>query len=208
MEINICKAEVKTKSGIKTDKRVIKTKRAIIGALIELLCIKDISDISVTELTAHAKINRKTFYLHYDKTEEIIDDFGEDLFAFAQDILKRSCKANGDGVDIHILFSELNRAIEENLEFFRVFVRSGAKHTFISSEMRREYISGIRVLFASQIGDAALSPYVVEYILSGIAAMYEKWLCAELPSISLDSLSERACKLVMATLSGAGASNG
>ncbi len=204
MEINICRPQVKTKLGIKTDKRLLNTKRAIISALIELLCTKDLSDITVTELAAHANINRKTFYLHYEKIEDVISDFGEDIFVYAQDVLLRAARLKDKTVDIKALFDALNRAIEENLEFFRVFVRSGAHHIFISSAIRHKYISGIRVSFASRLGDSSVSPYVAEYIASGVASMYEKWLCAELPSISLDTLSARACELVSATLQGVG----
>ena len=168
----------------------------------ELLCTKDISEITVTELTGKAAVNRKTFYLHYDRIEDVIADFGEDLFLLAQEVLLKAIDKKSGTVNISTLFSVLNRTIEENLEFFRVFVRSGAYHIFVSSAVRRKYVSGLHVFLASRINDTALAPYVVEYMTSGVAAMYVKWLCTDLPSVSLDELSKSACTLVNSTLGG------
>lgn len=200
MEINFCRQEVTTKQGVKTDRRLLKTKKAIVSALIELLTIKSISDITVTELTSRAKINRKTFYLHYDKIEDIISDFSDDLYIFSQRILLDAAKKSKENADIKTLFSYINRAINDNLEFFRIFVRSGAYHIFVSNSMRKKYINGLHVAYAKYFGNTTVSPYVIEYVVSGVSAIYTKWLCTELPTISLDALSESACNLVMATL--------
>ena len=45
-----------------TDLRVIKTRQAIRIALISLLSEKELSDITISELSARAQVNRKTFY--------------------------------------------------------------------------------------------------------------------------------------------------
>ena len=47
---------------IKADRRIIKTKKAIYEALVELMQKKKLNSITVTELAAQADINRKTFY--------------------------------------------------------------------------------------------------------------------------------------------------
>jgi len=154
----------------------------------------------VTELTSKAGVNRKTFYLHYDKIEDIIYDFSDDLFFFSQKMLLDTLKDNGGVADVSALFCSINRAISENLEFFRVFVRSGAYHVFVNPEMRSKYISSLQVYFAKYFGNTTVSPYVIEYVVSGVSAVYNKWLCTELPTVSLDTLSDSACNLVMATL--------
>ncbi|MGN0295033.1 MAG: TetR/AcrR family transcriptional regulator, partial [Lachnospiraceae bacterium] len=56
------------------DKRVIKTKRALFIALSELLREKNIQDITVTDLTRQAGINRKTFYNHFSDVHDVLDD--------------------------------------------------------------------------------------------------------------------------------------
>ena len=202
MELTICPDYVKTKHGIKRDKRLVRTKKAIIEALIELLSEKELTEITVTELAESAGINRKTFYLHYDKVEDIIEDFGEDIFTYTDNVMRRHIEANGR-IDIDVLFSAINSAITENLEFFRTFVRSGTYRVFISSGMRSEYIRNLRASMEMYFyGGVLLSPYVMEFLVSGVTAMYIKWLDTELPTESLKDLSETAAALVASVLAG------
>ena len=46
------------------DKRVIKTKNAIFEAFKQLVQEKDMSDITISELTQKANITRSTFYMY------------------------------------------------------------------------------------------------------------------------------------------------
>ena len=61
------------------DKRVVKTRRAIREALVTLLRDREMEDITVVLLAETAQVNRKTFYAHYDKVEDVgwdlIDEF-------------------------------------------------------------------------------------------------------------------------------------
>lgn len=66
----------------KVDRRILKTRRAIIVAYLSLLEEKNMHAISVSDITERADINRATFYAHYkDKQhlqeqsiKEILDD--------------------------------------------------------------------------------------------------------------------------------------
>lgn len=200
MELNICPDYVKTKNGIKRDRRLIRTKKAIIMALLQLLSHKELSAITVTELSECAGINRKTFYLHYDRVEDVIEDFGEDILSYTDTVVRRHIEQNGK-IDIGVLFEALNSTIMDNLEFFRIFVRSGAYHIFISASMRSEYIRNLRASIELYLrGGVLLSPYIMEFLVSGVTAMYIKWLGTDLPTESLDDLSQTAAALVAAAL--------
>ena len=67
------------------DIRVIRTQTALLIALEELLKTKKLSSITITDLCLEAKINRNTFYYHYNNIFEflnehkqiIIDDLNE-----------------------------------------------------------------------------------------------------------------------------------
>lgn len=69
----------------KIDKRVVKTKSNLKKALIQLLAKKSIDDISIVELAEIATINRKTFYLHYQDVNSILNEIKNN---FSEDILK------------------------------------------------------------------------------------------------------------------------
>ena len=49
-------------------------------ALTILLNEKSLNDISVSELTKEASINRGTFYLHYDDKMDLVDNLVEEIF--------------------------------------------------------------------------------------------------------------------------------
>lgn len=196
MEINLFPETVKTKSGIKRDKRLVRTKKAILIALMQLMTEKDLSQITVTELTVRANINRKTFYLHYDRIEDIITDFGHDLMVYSRKVLRSDISPDGK-INIDAVFASVNRTIEENLDFFRLFVRSGAYHIFIGSKERAEYINGMRAAVSVCFRPTDMAgPYFMEFVVSGLSSMYIKWLSDDLPAISLSELSACAAHCV------------
>jgi len=73
-----------------TDLRVIKTRQAIRIALISLLSDKELSDITISELSARAQVNRKTFYRHYRSISDVVTEFENELLSDFSDILKTS----------------------------------------------------------------------------------------------------------------------
>lgn len=62
---------------IKENQRVRITKRMIRESLIELLEIRPINKISISELCKRAEINRSTFYNHYENIYDVLDEIGE-----------------------------------------------------------------------------------------------------------------------------------
>ncbi|MCT8975243.1 TetR/AcrR family transcriptional regulator [Clostridium sp. CX1] len=66
------------------DRRTIRTKEMIRKALSELIQEKGFNDISITDLTTRANINRGTFYLHYmdkyDLLEQVENEVMQELY--------------------------------------------------------------------------------------------------------------------------------
>lgn len=117
------------KLGSKTDPRKLRTKLYLRNALIQLMQMKAINDISVKDLIEQAQITRSTFYLHYlDKTdfiektiENVLAEYEAQVQSFDQlpyrdSILQRSK-----------VFFEY---IAENADFYRVFLGSNGVPAF------------------------------------------------------------------------------
>lgn len=68
---------------IATDRRTIRTKKLIKGALAQLIEEKGFNEISIIDLTTRADINRGTFYLHYldkyDLLEQCENEFLQEM---------------------------------------------------------------------------------------------------------------------------------
>ena len=98
-----------------TDLRVIKTRQAIRIALISLLSEKELSDITISELSARAQVNRKTFYRHYRSISDVVTEFENELLSDFSDILKTS---NTSIFNIGSVLGEISALISSNQEYF------------------------------------------------------------------------------------------
>lgn len=65
----------------KTDRRVRYTKRALTGALIELMRDTHLSKISVKALCERADVNRSTFYAHYQSPSDLLAHIEAEVIA-------------------------------------------------------------------------------------------------------------------------------
>ena len=57
------------------DRRVSRTKNAVMQAFLELSAQNDTGKVTVTELAKKANIDRKTFYLHYDSVDSVFEEY-------------------------------------------------------------------------------------------------------------------------------------
>ena len=61
------------------DLRVKKTKEAIRSTFRKMICEMDYEQITIKELSQRAQINRKTFYLHYDGLNGLLEELQEEI---------------------------------------------------------------------------------------------------------------------------------
>lgn len=61
------------------DLRVVKTKQALHNALMTLLSVKPLENISIAEICRVANINRGTFYLHYEQKEGLFEEYFQEI---------------------------------------------------------------------------------------------------------------------------------
>lgn len=114
-----------------SDKRVIRTKKAIRTALFKIMESKDIASITISELTTLANVNRRTFYTHYsnitdilDETEsEIVETLGNLIAQFDSTTLAEST---------YWIFLELNRLITEEYGFYFHLMKSDFRGVLVS----------------------------------------------------------------------------
>ncbi len=80
------------------DRRIIKTKRSLKAALIDMLAREDFEHISITELCRRAEVSRITFYSHYNDKYALLDDIFEDMLQIgAEDYYRRQRENNPTG---------------------------------------------------------------------------------------------------------------
>ena len=101
------------------DRRVSKTKRSIQNAYLDLLRQKGTEKITISDIAREADIDRKTFYLHYDSTEDIIREYAEEK---TRELLKRLTIKSFFSLsfDRRIFAKEVNSMLAEHLDFCRM----------------------------------------------------------------------------------------
>ena len=73
-----------------TDRRVKRTKKALYDALLVLLKDKTINEITVTELTTTADVNRATFYFYYTDLIDMLQQIQNEAFESFKQVIQKA----------------------------------------------------------------------------------------------------------------------
>lgn len=167
------------------DRRVIKTKRAIKKAFFTLLAEKDVNDISVTDISRLADINRKTFYNYYTGVYQLIDELEEEV------VSKIQAKVQETDIILALreplrLYNLLDDAIGLNDPFLRSMLESERGSGFFN-KFEDRIIGLIRDEVSAQIKtDPQRTEYVIHFILAGEISVYKAWIRAGRPMSAED----------------------
>lgn len=84
---------------VSIDRRTIRTKKMIRSALAELIDEKGFNNISVTDLTQRADINRGTFYLHYVDKYDLLERIENEIIQEIEEETKHLDSSNMMEID-------------------------------------------------------------------------------------------------------------
>ena len=176
------------------DRRIRRTRSSIRRAFLDLLKEKEYGQITVTELSERADINRKTFYAYYSGMEELLRDMEKDLLTDYQDICDRT--------DFHIpafdgrtYFQEISRIIDANLD---ILTRLGDLGVLPDLVVRIKDMTVQRFLeknTSARIQEDIRIILTAEYIATGVLAMFSRWTMDR--KMDLDEFVDFAGKLAM-----------
>ena len=178
----------------KEDRRVRRTRASIRRAFLELLDEKNYTQITVTELSERADINRKTFYAYYSGMEDL-------LFEMEKEILDQYEEVCGSisfylpQFDGRAYFGQVNRIIQQNLSLLTrlgdlgvlpdlvVRIRDLTVKNFMENNMGLEDRTDIRIVLTA------------DYIATGVLAMFSRWAMEK--GMDLNEFVEFAGKLAV-----------
>ena len=174
-----------------TDRRVQRTQKNIRNALISLLSEKELSQITVKELSDKADINRKTFYSYYSGIDDILDEIVEKLLAIIRDYDFRS-----SDFDAYALFCSLNQIINDDFELYRSLIFSN-NYDFLLIKVKNTIKKTLLERYAPKINaQNNLLGLYAEYVASGIVSMYIEWFHSD-NSVSLEELAKAASDITL-----------
>lgn len=156
---------------MKSDGRVRYTKMVIKDGLLKLLKEKPIQRITVREICELAKINRATFYRHYQDAYDLLEQIENELFE------EMSAMVSTNSDEVSSLTRETFQIIEKNIELCKVLFSENGDKMFLRRMMDISREKGI-AKWRKQYPNATKSQleYLYTFISSGSTAVIEQWV--------------------------------
>lgn len=182
-----------------TDLRVIKTRQAIRIALISLLSEKELSDITISELSARAQVNRKTFYRDYRSISDVVTEFENELLSDFSDILKTS---NTSIFNIGSVLGEISALISSNQEYFVKLLKLNPE-LFSTGRVKAMLRRAIEIALRDVcvVNDEQTLHALSEFTVSGVLSLYSGWFDSGCTG-SLDVITDIARRMTTDGLRG------
>lgn len=155
-----------------TDRRVNRTKRQIKKAFISLLNKKDITKITVSEITDLADIGRGTFYTHYQDIYHLYQSLIKELSVNLLTIFRKYTSQMALEHNYIPLFRELSDYISSQQELFSILINSknsALTVSYLQDQFKHELIN---------YDDTESLEEIIEnvYGVSGIFGIFIDWL--------------------------------
>ena len=176
----------------KEDRRVNRTKKAILSAFAELISEKEYSEITVTDIAERADINRKTFYNYYSNIEALLADIESEAVA-TYDRLLDDLKAHDLLNSPELIVTRISSTVTENLDYFHDLLIM-SKNDVLFSRIADNVKKQIRdILDSQEVLDPVRAETLAIFITSGALSVYREWIRRgeQVPREKLDELLVR-----------------
>ena len=179
-----------------TDRRVRRTKARLRQAMTQLMLEKDLSSITVRELTDLADVNRGTFYAHYKDIYDMIEQVENEIFSELEDLLDQHTSEIVQR-DIAAVLQEVFQFVGRNQNLCRVFLtRQSADRFFqrLNQLIYRKCLEEWKELYHT--ADREAPRYVLEFVVSGTVGLIRAWATNGFPEPPED-VAELANRLIL-----------
>ena len=157
------------------DRRIEKTNRAIRKAFFELFAEKDITRITVSEIARRADIDRKTFYLHYARPEDILREFINEQIDELVSLLRQT-EYFEQPLRVELIFRAVNDILDRNLAFYRRLAELN-ELSYLIDRMRRMMADALMNVYTGLVNvpEQQFSIYC-SFFVSGLIQIYLDYL--------------------------------
>ena len=159
----------------KTDRRTLKTRRAICNALAQLLAEKELHKVTVQEIADLAEVNRVTFYKHYLDVYDLYDKLENEVLTDLGLLILRLQELNENE-----FFAELIGYIYENSTVFKMIFSPNS-----TCQMRDKFsriMEGLLRQMQKEEGTSLSDEYIdyfSRYRVQGSLSVISKWVLSD-----------------------------
>lgn len=174
----------------KEDLRVVKTKEIIRNTFKNMILEMDYDYITIKELTERAKINRKTFYLHYDSLDDLLLEIQNSL---ANNFIEKQVSYT-NLEDMKYLIGLFFESANKNPLDERILCSGSYRN--ISDRINKKVMDYRKKTNRGAFSDnEAYENIIFAYYGANSAIIYRQWV-ADGKKLSLEEVKELAIKLV------------
>jgi AcrR family transcriptional regulator len=165
----------------KIDRRKVRTKQLLFDALMSMLQEKGFEQITVTDISNRAEINRGTFYLHYKDVPDMLQQYKDEVY--------ESLKSHVEKLNIleAMTYADKDEAYPVSVKIFEEFARhADFLAIMFGPKGDLAYATRFRELMASRIYEKLkLVPpnkvsmpqdYLIAYVTSANFGLLRHWL--------------------------------
>ena len=172
------------------DRRIVRSRNAILSAFERLLMEKPLADITVSAIAREANVDRKTFYVHFGTVDGLLDA----IASMDGDTNERALGAAAT------FFKTVNEALCNNLVLNRQLIENIPLDDFMARlRAPLEHEIAERDLLPQGLKDEMFD-YYLAFLLSGIIGIYRTWALSD-GSVPIERVSEVANDLTLNGLS-------
>lgn len=182
------------------DRRVLRSRKAIIEAFDRLLEEKELDQITVSAIAREANIDRKTFYVHFGTIDGLLDALAEERVDEILDVMEDALSAASPDMELEVAVAKFFD-IANQVVCTKLVDSVCRRKSFPADELLTRVLKSFKVklverdmLFA-QIPDDLLE-FRLSYIMGGIISIYKSWVNSN-RSVSVEQVSQIAHELIM-----------
>ncbi len=183
------------------DRRIVRSRNAILSAFERLLMDKPLADITVSAIAREANVDRKTFYVHFGTVDGLLDAIAVDVVEMIADSVEKTLASMDGDTNERALgaaatfFKTINEALCNNLVLNRQLIENIPLDDF----MTRLRVPLEHDLLPHGLKDEMFD-YYLAFLLSGIIGIYRTWALSD-GSVPIERISEVANDLTLNGLS-------
>ncbi len=107
------------------------TKRKMKNSFLDLAKVTAVNKISITNVVAHAKVSRGTFYTHYENMQKMVEDIGHDLLK-DMDLMSQACPPYDPMQRDHSAAEQMASYIQEHRSVFLLLLGTHGDPCFLN----------------------------------------------------------------------------
>ncbi|MDY3920241.1 MAG: TetR-like C-terminal domain-containing protein [Candidatus Limivivens sp.] len=179
------------------DRRVRKTKKLLLDGLTQLMQTKDVSDISVKELSDLVDINRGTFYLHYRDIFDMLSKVEDELFDRFNEIVIRDFNPEPGSSPLPFL-QDICYYLRDNENVVRALIGPHGDLAFVN-RLKDLVRNRIEQIWNTKEFHSEHLEYYFSFIISGCLGLIETWFGTGLKQTP-DEVAKLATDLLTSTI--------